>query len=197
MDWKNIIKHVSENASIYGLIPGLPLLYLSTMDFYKAFTEPKQEILIPAFEGIGYLYTHGISTVLLTISNRLRYTKEELIKIKETKQKIKIPKEPEKEKIKVIIKPKDFIHASLHSGLLARKKHEEYGRKNKDPKWLIYAATEYLNLKEYDDSLLCIRDAMDLFEGKQPDLDFLLKKGFITNLTTKFFQSSKPDDPFV
>lgn len=204
MGWRDKLKIITKEPK-YAALLTVPMLGVAGWELCKFMNDNKipttTELIATIAKALSPIYVPMAGFCILSTLNRLTYDKETLKKIKKCKEKVKQqqpPEFPETEKARIPITAKDYLFASTISGPESayRNRNAQYGRKNKNPLFLLTAATGYITEKEYDEALMCVRDALDMLGNKRPSR--LFSPGdMIEHLAQRITQYVSPDDIFA
>lgn len=204
MGWRDKLKIITKEPK-YAALLTIPMLGLAGWELYRYMNDNKIpttiELIATIAKVLSPIYAPMAGFCILSTLNRLTYDKETLEKIKKCKERVKQqqpPEFPKTEKARIPITAKDHLFASTISGPESahRNRNAQYGRKNKNPPFLLTAATGYITEKEYDEALICVRDALDMLGNKRPSR--LLAIGdIVEHLAQRITQYVSPDDVFA
>lgn len=173
---------ILDNYPKIGILAGLPFQLGATIGSpWIVDYASKQFNQEQYFSGIlaitGMVSSLMIPTAIFVAAFGLLRRKTIPDDVKKTIQNIKnnVPETKISHLEEIIIKPtaKDIAYQTIvgtGSSVRDRKKYAVYGRQNKSPNYLFDAAYGYFENQEYDEGIICIRDALAMLKGKSPKL---------------------------
>ncbi len=205
MGWKKLLRTVTSKPDLHAIGVAMPFLGLTGYEFWKLFTnrneiQTVEEGLLFASKVFSPMLAYVGSALALRVFRRATYDSSTLERIAGCAQRVKqqeVPHFQDSGTVEITANLKDFAFNAVvgnDSPAMNRKRYAEYGRKNKHPGFLHEAAVGYLYEKEFDEGLLCLRDALDLLGGKRPKLNWKHRIGMPVDLAgLAFDRFSRPD----